>query len=50
MLIVGTAVNAMNYGLKFNSNDSPVAERTSLSLNDGKPLPVYQRFTLSFEI
>lgn len=50
MLIMGTAVNAMNYGLKFNSNDSPVAERTSLTLNDGKPLPVYQRFTLSFEI
>lgn len=50
MLIMGTAVNAMNYGLKFNSNDSPVAERTSLTLNNGKPLPVYQRFTLSFEI
>lgn len=50
MLILGTAVNAMNYGLRFNSNDAPVAERTSLALNNGEPIPVSDRFTLSFDI
>ncbi|WP_300302064.1 hypothetical protein, partial [uncultured Muribaculum sp.] len=50
MLILGTAVHAMNYGLKFNSNDAPVAERTSLALNNGEPIPVSDRFTLSFDI
>ncbi len=49
-LILGTAVHAMNYGLKFNSNDAPVAERTSLVLNNGEPIPVSDRFELSFDI